>query len=269
MKHSVTLNNRSWFAQGMRDGIPIALGYFAVSLTLGITAKNAGLTALEAMLASMTNNASAGEFVGFTLIASGATYLELCIMELIANARYLLMSCSLSQKLSPKTGLLHRLIIGFFITDEIFGVSIAVPGKLRPAYTYGVISVAGPGWAIGTYLGVILGNILPLRAVSALSVGLYGMFIAIFIPPARKDKIIAGLVAFSFAASFLVSRVAFFARISSGIRVILLTVSISLAAALLFPVNPDEKNDKESSDKQQAASKAPAEDHPAKKGAIS
>lgn len=231
--------NRICFLQGMRDGIPIALGYFAVALTLGITAKNAGLTALQALLASLTNHASAGEFIGFTLIAAGASYLELCIMEAVTNARYLLMSCSLSQKLPPETSLLHRLLIGFFVTDEIFGVSISVPGKLNPYYTYGVISVASPGWVLGTYLGVILGNVLPLQAVSALSVGIYGMFVAIFIPPARKNKVIAGLVAISFCASLIFSKIPFFAQISSGIRVILLTLVISLGAAIFFPIEED------------------------------
>lgn len=231
--------NRTCFLQGMRDGIPIALGYFAVSLTLGITARNAGLTALQSLLASLTNHASAGQFIGFTLIAAGASYLELCIMEAVANARYLLMSCALSQKLSSETSLLHRLILGFFVTDEIFGVSISVPGKLNPYYTYGVISVASPGWAIGTYLGVILGNILPLRAVSALSVGLYGMFIAIFIPPARKSKVIAGLVTISFCSSLIFSKIPVLAQISSGIRIIILTLVISLTAAVLFPIEED------------------------------
>lgn len=238
--------NHTWFLQGMRDGIPIALGYFAVSLTLGITAKKAGLTALQSLLASLTNHASAGEFIGFTLIAAGASYLELCIMEAVANARYLLMSCSLSQKLSPDTSLLHRLIIGFFVTDEIFGVSISVPGKLNPFYTYGVISVASPGWVIGTYLGVILGNLLPLRAVSALGVGLYGMFIAVFIPQARKSRIVAGLVVISFCASLIFSKVPVFAQISSGIRIIILTLVISLTAAVLFPIDEEtEKGKKE------------------------
>jgi predicted branched-subunit amino acid permease len=233
--------NRTWFLRGMKDGIPIALGYFAVSLTLGITARQAGLTALQSLIASLTNHASAGEFIGFTLIAAGASYLELCIMEAVANARYLLMSCALSQKLSPDTSLIHRLILGFFVTDELFGISISVPGKLNPYYTYGAISIASPAWAFGTWLGVILGNLLPLRAVSALSVGLYGMFIAIFIPPARKSKIIAGLVTISFCASYIFSKVRIFAQISSGIRIIILTVAISLAAAILFPVK--EEND--------------------------
>jgi len=228
-----------WFRKGLKDGIPITFGYFAVSFTLGITAKNAGLTALQAMLTSFTLNASAGEFAGFTLIAAGASYLEVALMEFVANARYLLMSCALSQKLSPDTPLLHRLLIGYDVTDEIFGISIAVPGKLNPYYTFGAILIAIPGWSIGTYLGVVMGNILPANIVSALSVGLYGMFIAIIIPPARKSKIIAGIVAVSMTASFAFTKLPYISSISSGMRTILLTVVISALAALLFPIKED------------------------------
>lgn len=242
MKHS------NWYLRGMRDGIPIALGYLAVAFTLGITARNAGFSAVQAMLTSFTLNASAGEFVGFTLIAQNAGYIEVMIMEAVANARYLLMSCALSQKLSPDTPIWHRLLIGYDVTDEIFGVSIAVSGKLDPFYTYGVMTLALPGWAGGTFLGVAMGNILPLRAVSALSVGLYGMFIAIFIPPARKSKVIAGLVAVSFAASYVFSRAQVFSGLSSGIKTIILTVVISLAAAILFPVKDEEEETEKSNE---------------------
>lgn len=234
---------KTHFLQGMRDGIPIMLGYFAVGITLGIAARNAGMTPFQATLTSLLINASAGEYIGFTLIAANAGYFELMLMEAIANARYLLMSCSLSQKLEPKTPLIHRLIMGFYITDEIFGVSIAVPGKLNPFYTYGVVSVASPGWALGTLLGVVLGNVLPLRIVSALSVGLYGMFLSIFIPPARKNKVIGVLVAISFAASYAFNALNWFAGISSGMKTIILTVIISLGAAILFPVDQEEADE--------------------------
>ena len=157
-------------------------------------------------------------------------------MTLVANARYLLMSCSLSQKLTPETPLRHRMLVAFDVTDEIFGISIAYPGQLNPWYTYGAIAVAIPGWGLGTFFGVAVGNVLPPRLVSALSVGLYGMFLAIIVPPARKSRVVLALVLLSFAASFLVSRWTLLAGISSGIKTILLTVVISLAAAILFPV---------------------------------
>lgn len=229
--------NRSNFVNGMRTGIPIGLGYFAVAFTLGIAAKNAGLTAFQAALASLLTNASAGEYAGFTVIAENGTYVEMAIMILVANARYLLMSCALTQKLRPETRLRHRLLIAFDVTDEIFGVSIAAPGWLNPFFVYGVICVAAPGWCVGTYLGVLMGNLLPANLVSALSVGLYGMFLAVVIPPARKSKIIAAIVAVSMGLSFLLSRLPLTASWSSGTRIILLTLIISVAAAVLFPID--------------------------------
>ena len=223
----------------MKDGLPIALGYLAVSFTLGITARNAGFSPLQALLASVTNNASAGEYAAFAIIAAGGTYWEVAVMTLIANARYLLMSCALSQKLAADTPLRHRMLLAYDVTDEIFGISVARPGKLNPWYTYGAMLVAIPGWGLGTFLGVVLGNILPLRLVSALSVGLYGMFLAIVIPPARHSRVIAGLVAVSFALSFAASSWEALAGVSSGVKTIVLTVVISLAAALLFPVKEE------------------------------
>lgn len=239
-KPSLSQNNSYWFTKGTKDGIPIGLGYLAVSFTLGIAARNAGLTAFQAMIASLTNNASAGEFIAFTLIAANASYLELAVMELVANARYLLMSCALSQKLAAQTPLFHRLLIGYDITDEIFGASISVPEKLNPFYAYGLMVPALPGWSVGTFLGVIFGNILPARIISALSVGLYGMFIAVIFPAARKSKIIAGLIGVSFGASFIFNKLPLFDQISSGIKIIILTVGISATAAVLFPVKEDD-----------------------------
>ena len=156
-------------------------------------------------------------------------------MEAVANARYLLMSCSLSQKLPPDTPLHHRLLVGFYITDEIFSISYAQQGLLNPWYTFGAAAAAAPGWALGTVCGVLVGNILPFRFVSALGVGLYGMFIASFIPPAKKNKLICGLVTISFAASFLFSMVSI-PWLTDGIKIIILTVVISLGAAILFPI---------------------------------
>ena len=227
---------RHWFFKGMKDGIPIMLGYFAVSIALGISARNAGMTAPQATIASALIMASAGQYIGFTLIAARASYIEVMVMEAIANARYLLMSTALSQKVDPKLPLRHRLLMGLWITDEIFGVSVSVEGRLNPYYIYGMAAVATPGWALGTLTGVVLGNVLPLRVVSALSVGLYGMFMSIFVPPARKHPVIAGLVIVSFAASYAFNALPWFDAISSGIKIIILTVVISLAAAVLFPV---------------------------------
>lgn len=226
--------------EGFRDGIPIGLGYLAVSFSLGVAARNAGLSAFQGFLVSLLNNASAGEYAGFTVIAANGAYFEIFLMTLIANARYLLMSCALSQKFSPDTPLIHRIIVGYDVTDEIFGITIARPGMLDPFYSYGAILIAAPAWAGGTALGVIAGNLLPARAVSALSVALFGMFLAVIIPPARKNRIIALFVLVSFAASFAATYLPLISQLSGGTRTIILTVLISAIAAILFPVNEEE-----------------------------
>ncbi len=234
--------NAKWYKKGLVDGIPIALGYFAVAFTLGIVAKNSGLSAFQAMLAAALTNASAGGYAGFTLIGENASFLEMALTQLVVNARYLLMACALSQKLSPKTSTLHRSLIAFDVTDEVFGISVSVKGTLNPFYNYGAMTVSIPGWALGAFFGVIMGNVLPNSVVSALSVGLYGMFLAIIIPPARKNKIIAVLVMVSMALSFVFSKLPLLSSISSGMRVIVLTVLISLAAAVLFPREEEDED---------------------------
>ena len=224
--------------RGVRDGIPIALGYFAVSFALGITAHNAGLSALQATLASLFCNASAGEYAAFTVIAANGAYWEMAVMMLVANARYFLMSCALSQCLPSDTPFHHRLLVAFDVTDEIFGIAVAAGDRLRPSYLYGAMLVAIPGWAGGTCLGVLMGSLLPTAVVRALSVGLYGMFLAIIIPPARKNRVIAGVVAVSMLASWAMAFLPFF---SEGMRVILLTLVISAVAAVLFPVTEEKE----------------------------
>ena len=227
--------------EGIRDGIPIGLGYLAVSFSLGVAARSAGLTAFQGFIASFLNNASAGEYAGFTVIAANASYVEMLLMTLVANARYLLMSCALSQKFALDTPLRHRLLVGYDVTDEIFGITIARPGVLEPYYTYGAILVAVPCWAGGTALGVIAGNLLPQRMVSALSVALFGMFLAVIIPPARKNRIVAIFVLISFLASFAAANLPYISQLSSGTRTIILTVVISAIAAALFPVREEEE----------------------------
>ena len=228
--------SRRAFCDGMRDGFPIALGYFAVAFSLGIAARHAGFTPMQGFWASLLNNASAGASAAFTLIAAKAPYWEVAVITLSAKARYLLRSCALAQRVAPGTPVWHRLVIGYDVTDELFGITIARPGHLNPYYTYGAILLAAPGWAVGTALGIMAGNALPLRVVSALSVALYGMFLAIIIPPARKNHIIAGLVALSFALSLACNYLPGISAMSDGTRTILLTVVISAAAAVLFPV---------------------------------
>ena len=226
---------------GFRDGTPIGLGYFVVAFTLGIVAECVGLNPLQGFIISLLNNASAGEYAAFTVIKADAPYFEIALLTLVANARYVLMSTVLSQKFSPDTPFYHRILVGFDVTDEIFGISIARGGRwLNPFYNYGAMLTALPGWSIGTALGIIAGNILPAAAVSALSVALYGMFLAVIIPPARKDKIIGGAVVVSFVLSFLAEE--FLSEISAGNRTIALTILIAGAAAIFFPVAEENKS---------------------------
>ena len=223
----------------MKAGIPIAMGYFAVAIALGIAAVRAGVGAFAAAFASLLNNASAGEYIAFTLIAAGASYMELITMEAVANARYLLMSAALSQKLKVGTSTLKRLLLGFTVTDEIFGVSMMQEGYLNPYFTYGAFVVATTGWTGGTMLGALMGDILPASVVTALSVGLYGMFISVFVPEAKKNRIVALLVLASFVLSAAFEYLPYISTLSSGLRVIILTVAISLGAALLFPIKEE------------------------------
>ena len=241
MDHSGTKQNKTRsFLRGMRDGMPICLGYLAVAFSLGITAGNIGLTAFQGFLASLLNNASAGEYAGFALIAADAAYVEVALVILVANARYLLMSTALSQRFTPDIPFFHRFLVAFDVTDENFALAIMHPGPFDPYYIYGAYAVDIPGWAVGTALGIVAGNILPERVVSALSVAIFGMFIAIIIPPARKNRVIGALVILSFAASFAFAVVPWFGALSAGTKTLILTVAISTAAAALFPVRDEE-----------------------------
>lgn len=234
----------AYFKKGFRDGIPVFLGYLAVSFTFGIAAKNAGLSSGQAVLMSLTNLTSAGQFAALDIIAGSASYIEMAFTQLIINLRYCLMSSALSQKLAARMPFWHRFLISFGVTDENFGLAVSVEGKLHPCYSYGLMAAAIPGWTLGTLLGVISGSLLPARVISALSVALYGMFIAIIIPPARKSRIIAGIVVVSMLLSLAFAKLPILSEISSGFRIILLTLLIAGAAALLFPVEDTSETEK-------------------------
>lgn len=235
-------NNKKAFKLGLKEGFPIGLGYFAVAFSLGIFASKSGLNALQALVASLLCNASAGEYIGFTLIGAGATILEIAVATAVANARYLLMSCSLSQKFDPSTPLHHRLLVGFDLTDELFGITISKPGYVNPNHTYGAMLVSIPLWATGTMLGVLLGNILPLSIVSALSVALYGMFLAVIVPPAKKSLKLTIIILTCFIIGFITQYIPGFNTLAEGTRIIILTLIISTFAAIIFPVTDDKED---------------------------
>ncbi|MCR4787166.1 MAG: AzlC family ABC transporter permease [Lachnospiraceae bacterium] len=238
------MNNKKAFFKGFRDGIPIGLGYFAVAFSLGIMAKKCTLIPIQGFIGSLFTRASAGEYGVYTMVLQDASYLSVVIMSLVTNLRYLLMSTALSQKFSPETPLIKRILVGCCVTDEIFGISIAYPGYLAPAYTFGATAIAAPLWALGTMFGIIAGSVLPVKAVSALSVALYGMFLAIIIPPSKKDKAVGVAVICSFLLSYLCRNLDLLKslNLSSGTITIILTLLISSAAAVIRPVltNTDE-----------------------------
>ena len=236
MKKEENMLSNYTFVRGMRDGIPICLGYFAVSFALGIAGRGVGMNAVQAFVMSLTMVASAGQFAAINLIGAGAGIIEMITTTIVVNLRYLLMSCSLTQKLSPETKLLHRLALSYCMTDEIFGLSISVDGFLRPVYTYGITMISVSGWCLGTVLGVVAGNILPALVTNALGVAMYGMFLAIIIPPAKENHFLGALVAVSMAASGLFSILPYLRAISSGFRVIILTILIAGIAAVIHPI---------------------------------
>ena len=221
------------FRKGVKDGIPIGLGYFAVSFTFGMMAVADGLSIWQAVLISLTNVTSAGQFAG----------LEIMVMtQLIINLRYCLMSFSLAQKFRRDESLVHRYIAAFGVTDEIFGISASQPGKVSAFYNYGAMCVAIPGWVLGTLAGAISGNLLPDFMMSALSVAIYGMFLAIIIPPAKQNKAVLAVVVAAMLISTLFKVIPFLSEVSSGFVIIITTLIVAGAAAYFCPIE-DEKEE--------------------------
>lgn len=232
--------NKSGFITGMRDGIPIMLGYITVSFTLGIAMKKAGITPFQGFLMSLANLASAGEYAGLQVILSHGGYLQMALMTLVANARYLLMGCSFSQKFSPETSYPERLLCGYAITDELFALAVSRKGYLNPAYYYGASFVSAAGWSFGTAAGVIAGNILPAGIAAGLGTALYGMFLAIIIPGARQNKAVLAAVTAGFLCSGLSRILPYISSVPEGTRIIVLTILIAGAAAFLRPVGEEQ-----------------------------
>ncbi len=223
------------YKKGLRDGLPIALGYLSVSFTFGITAVGMGIPPLAAILISMTNLTSAGQVQGINIIAAGGGYIEMALAQLVINMRYALMGISLSQKLDKKYSLLHRIISSFGITDEIFAVASGQKTDIPPRYMYGLITLPYIFWATGTAAGALLGAILPESIQAALGIAIYGMFIAIVIPPAKKSR---GILWVALIAALLSSIVAFISQyitITSGISVIICAVIAAVLGAAFFP----------------------------------
>ncbi len=230
------------YLRGMRDGLPIALAYLAVSFGFGILARQAGISTGNAVLISASNLTSAGQTAAVGIIAAGGTLLEMLLAQFIINLRYSLMGLSLSQKLSPKFTVGHRLLASFGITDEIFALMIRSPGPVEPRYMYGATHVAVIGWVLGTFLGAFSGSLLPEHLLDAMGILLYGMFIAIVVPPAKREKPVMFCALIAVGLSCLI----YFClpAVSSGFSIILSALGASLLIAWLRPL-PDDGGDAE------------------------
>ncbi|MBO5982198.1 MAG: AzlC family ABC transporter permease [Clostridia bacterium] len=232
--------NKALFLKGLKDGIPTALGYISVSFAFGITAVQSGLSPLAAVLISLTNLTSAGQLAGVPIIAECGSVIGLILSQLVINIRYFLMSISLSQKLDKSFTMPHRLITAFGVTDENFGVAVSQPGRLKPIYVYGLILCPFLGWTFGTLLGAVAGEILPDAVINALGIAIYGMFVAIVLPPAKREKgiLIASLVAI--AISLSLTYVPILSLVPSEFAIIIAAVLAASVAAVLFPVKEKE-----------------------------
>ena len=233
--------NKIEFKQGIKDGIPICLGYFSVSMAFGLSAVKMGIPAWMAVLMSLTNLTSAGQFAGTTLLASGGAYLELIASMLIINARYFLMSISVSQKLDGRFTIAKRLMVAFGITDEVFAVSMQRKGELTFHYMMGLIATPVIGWTMGTLTGAVASTLLPPILSDAMGIALYGMFIAIIVPPARESKSILLAVLMAIALSYAFAYVPFLSNISGGWSVILVTVIVSGIVSVIYPIEEKEE----------------------------
>lgn len=232
--------NTNEFKEGIKDGIPICLGYFSVSTAFGVSAVKMGMPVWMAVLMSLTNLTSAGQFAGTTLLTSGGAYMELIITMLIINARYFLMSISVSQKVNSRFTLAKRLMASYGITDEIFAVSVQKDKELSFTYMVGLIITPVLGWTLGTLTGAVATSLLPEVLSNAMGIALYGMFVAIIVPPARDHKNVLIAVLLAIAASYVFAYVPGLDRISGGWSVIIITVLVSSVAAFLFPVEEKE-----------------------------
>lgn len=227
------------FLKGVKHGIPIALGYLSVSFTFGMKAVGDGLTWAQAVLISMTNVTSAGQFAGLPLMLAQSSLIEAALTQLVINLRYALMSLSLSQKLDKTMTTPHRMAFAFCNTDEIFAVASAQPEKVGKGYLYGLMCTPWLGWALGTLLGAVAGQLLPAFLRTALGIAIYGMFLAIILPPARKEHPVRVVVGIAVGMSLCFRYIPVLNQLSSGFVIIICAVTASALGAALFPVKED------------------------------
>lgn len=229
------------FKQGIKDGIPICLGYFSVSMAVGLTAVKAGLPIWAAVLISFSNLTSAGQYAGIGIMAAGGGALELMITTLTINMRYFLMSLSVSQKVDDKFNIPKRMIAAFGITDEVFAVSMQRKKDLSFLYMVGLILTPLLGWTLGTLTGAVAADLLPKIVSNAMGIAIYGMFIAIIVPPSRENPKVFFAVALAIVASLIFTYVPVIKELTSGWKIIIIAVVVSALAAFLFPIKEAEE----------------------------
>ena len=228
------------YRAGMKAGMPVCIGYFSVSFGFGALAVSQGLSIWYAILISATNLTSAGQFAGLTVIAAGASILEMILTQLVINSRYALMSLALGQRFGPQVGTRKRLVAAFFNTDEVFALGMTRLGKLSTSYFVGAGTVAAIGWIGGTAMGAVAGSLLPQSVRTALGIMLYGMFIAIVVPQARQEKPLLLCMGLALVFSCLFTWVPVLNSVSAGIAIVICTVAAAAICAMLFPVEEKE-----------------------------
>ncbi len=226
---------------GVQRGLPVGMGYFSVSFGFGAMAVAQGLKALDATLISVTNLTSAGQFAGLTLIVAAATLWEMVLTQLVINSRYALMSLALSQRMGERIGILPRLLVAFFNTDEIFALAMDRKEPLTLPFMLGLGTLPLIGWSMGTLCGALAGSVLPVSIRAALGVMLYGMFIAIVVPPAKMDRKILAAVVLALVCSSLFAWVPLLQKVSAGISIVICTVAAAAICAALFPIAEEEE----------------------------
>ncbi len=231
------------YRAGVTGGLPVGLGYFSVSFGFGAMAISQGLKVFDATLISLTNVTSAGQFAGLTVIVAAATLWELILTQLIINSRYALMSLALSQRMGQRIGVVPRLLIAFFNTDEIFALAMARTEPLTVPFMLGLGTLPIIGWTLGTLCGGLAGSVLPASIQAALGVMLYGMFIAIVVPPAKQEKPILVTVILAMICSNLFTLVPLLKQVSAGISIVICTVAAAAVCAVLFPIPDEEEAD--------------------------
>ena len=227
------------YLRGLRYGIPIGLGYLSVSFTFGIMAVSYGLYWWQAVLISMLTVTSAGQFAGIGIMRFPGQYMEMLISQLTINIRYSFMSISLSQKVDSRFKGIYRWLLGFFMTDEIFAVA-STEDNVKRSFFAGLETLPYLGWAGGTLAGALLGNILPHRLMSALSLAIYGMFVAIVVPEMKRKRTVCIVVLFAAVLSCLFTYVPLLKQVSSGLSISICAIGAAVLGALLFPVREDE-----------------------------